>query len=150
MGQRDRDEQSRCTRHRALAGEDVSLLLGRICSECRTASDRFHQAAKRTNRAIWQGRPCANCGAPATGGDHIVPYSLGGTNDPANRQALCNRCNTSKGAKMTGAPSVRPAPTMHYLYSEGRNACPVYFRAARATEDASAVTCGRCLRWMTR
>lgn len=31
--------------------------------------------------------------------DHIVPVARGGANDPSNYQALCARCNKSKGAK---------------------------------------------------
>lgn len=29
--------------------------------------------------------------------DHVVPRSKGGTHHPDNLQALCNRCNSSKG-----------------------------------------------------
>jgi len=32
--------------------------------------------------------------------DHIVPLAQGGTNDITNFQALCPKCNLSKGAKM--------------------------------------------------
>ena len=31
--------------------------------------------------------------------DHIIPLALGGTNDPANIQLLCKRCNQNKAAK---------------------------------------------------
>lgn len=31
--------------------------------------------------------------------DHRVPLKLGGSNDPSNLQALCPKCNLSKGAK---------------------------------------------------
>lgn len=32
--------------------------------------------------------------------DHIVPVSLGGTNDIDNLQTLCSCCNASKGARV--------------------------------------------------
>ena len=32
--------------------------------------------------------------------DHILPWSRGGTNDPANLQILCGPCNRSKGARV--------------------------------------------------
>lgn len=32
-------------------------------------------------------------------GDHIVPLSEGGTNDAANYDTLCGRCNTAKGGR---------------------------------------------------
>lgn len=31
--------------------------------------------------------------------DHIMPSSRGGSDDPANLQTLCRRCNSSKGAR---------------------------------------------------
>jgi hypothetical protein len=48
---------------------------------------------------------CQACGAKAADGaelhiDHIHPVSKGGTNDPANLQALCRDCNLGKGARV--------------------------------------------------
>lgn len=31
--------------------------------------------------------------------DHVVPLARGGTNDLANLQVLCKRCNSAKGAR---------------------------------------------------
>ena len=42
---------------------------------------------------------CAYCGEMATGFDHIVPVSRGGTTMPGNIVPCCKRCNSSKGTK---------------------------------------------------
>jgi len=46
---------------------------------------------------------CVKCGATQAQTrlhvDHINPVSQGGTNDPANLQTLCEKCNLGKGAK---------------------------------------------------
>ncbi len=39
---------------------------------------------------------CRTCGQPATCVDHIVPKHLGGDNDIANLQPLCDKCHTAK------------------------------------------------------
>lgn len=43
---------------------------------------------------------CARCGKPLEAGwhgDHVVPYSAGGSTDVINGQALCPTCNLKKG-----------------------------------------------------
>jgi 5-methylcytosine-specific restriction endonuclease McrA len=32
--------------------------------------------------------------------DHIIPHSLGGSNEPENIQLLCSDCNLEKGARI--------------------------------------------------
>ena len=41
--------------------------------------------------------------------DHLVPYSLGGLDVPANLVACCQRCNASRGAKSVAAWAVYAA-----------------------------------------
>jgi len=43
---------------------------------------------------------CAYCGAEADTVDHIIPASMGGTTDPSNLIAACNRCNGTKSNKV--------------------------------------------------
>ncbi len=78
-----------------------------------------HRAAKHRRRARLKGgggscspaqwrlvlarfkNKCQLCGATqALTRDHIIPVSLGGSDDPMNLQPLCHPCNTAKGAKM--------------------------------------------------
>lgn len=40
---------------------------------------------------------CVYCGGPATGYDHVVPWSRGGSNAPENTVVCCISCNASKG-----------------------------------------------------
>lgn len=45
---------------------------------------------------------CAYCRKALRGKfhvDHILPLSMGGTNDPKNLQLTCGSCNTSKGSR---------------------------------------------------
>lgn len=42
--------------------------------------------------------------------DHVVPRSLGGTNDPSNLAAACRRCNLGKSASMIGAEHMSDIP----------------------------------------
>lgn len=44
---------------------------------------------------------CVYCGSPENLTiDHIVPRAYGGTNDRANLQTLCARCNSNKGNRL--------------------------------------------------
>jgi HNH endonuclease len=51
--------------------------------------------------------PCTYCGRPTTGesgpdkfnGDHVIPESRGGNNDPTNLTPACRTCNLKKGPR---------------------------------------------------
>lgn len=70
---------------------------------------RAHQLAKTRpgSTSAWRrvraqvlkrdGYRCRLCGAPATHVDHIVPVREGGTDEPVNLPALCERCNLFRG-----------------------------------------------------
>lgn len=45
---------------------------------------------------------CRNCGATAElQYDHVIPYSMGGSDSPENLQILCGPCNRRKSASIT-------------------------------------------------
>lgn len=47
------------------------------------------------------GWACLHCGSlDDLTLDHIVPWSLGGSDDPDNLQTLCRACNSRKGARV--------------------------------------------------
>ena len=63
----------------------------------------FNEKQKSALLRAQQGR-CNICKIPLHKGwhaDHITPYSKGGLTDVCNGQALCPKCNLSKGAKLT-------------------------------------------------
>jgi 5-methylcytosine-specific restriction endonuclease McrA len=45
---------------------------------------------------------CAECGAPATDVDHVIPLADGGSNDIGNLQALCHSHHSAKTAREQG------------------------------------------------
>ena len=52
---------------------------------------------------IRDGYQCVRCGARHDlHVDHIVPHAWGGSDDPANLQTLCRKCNLRKGARYAG------------------------------------------------
>ena len=66
-----------------------------------TASARGYDHRHRLMRALVFGEEpnCAACGTegrPTDCADHIVPLARGGTNERANYQRLCVRCNARK------------------------------------------------------
>ena len=73
---------------------------------------------QRDGRSSWVGK-CLICGGPlrfdaATGEgatvEHILPRSLGGTNDPRNLGIAHRRCNGEKGIHWDGGPRRRRLP----------------------------------------
>jgi 5-methylcytosine-specific restriction endonuclease McrA len=66
------------------------------------AAEGSHTAADILRIHDEQSGKCACCGKALNGSyhvDHIMPLALGGSNWPENLQLLCERDNTSKGAK---------------------------------------------------
>jgi 5-methylcytosine-specific restriction endonuclease McrA len=54
---------------------------------------------KKEIKALYS-NPCYNCGTTKNQSiDHIIPLTRGGRNSIGNLMTLCNRCNSSKGAK---------------------------------------------------
>lgn len=52
------------------------------------------------------------CHRPADTVDHVVPRTLGGTDDPANLRAACRPHNLDKGGRLDGDTAKRaPGPT---------------------------------------
>jgi 5-methylcytosine-specific restriction endonuclease McrA len=65
------------------------------------AARRFRPAARVALFLASSGR-CAECGtalAPGWHADHVTPVCDGGETQTANGQALCPRCNMTKGGK---------------------------------------------------
>ena len=73
--------------------------------------DEFHTAGERRRRsltkevreAVWErdGGKCVECLAKENiHYDHIIPFSLGGSNTKDNLQILCASCNLSKGNRL--------------------------------------------------
>lgn len=61
---------------------------------------------RRQRRLVFEqaGHKCVLCGsAHKLSVDHKIPVALGGTRDTDNLQCLCQRCNSSKGAKVERA-----------------------------------------------
>ncbi len=71
--------------------------------------------------------------------DHIVPRTLGGTDDPSNLQALCYSCNSMKRDRdETDFRKVRE-PLAHQLFALARRRFPVGIRQTSAGGPGHAV-----------
>lgn len=56
--------------------------------------------ARADRRCELDGPFWTRCRRPASHGDHHIPWSRGGATDLDNFVAACQRCNTSKGARI--------------------------------------------------
>ena len=77
----------------------------------RARSSSHYRDAKRR----FAGQPCIYCGRPSDTVEHVVPVSLGGTDDPSNLAPACARCNYSRGATLGNRRRAarRRAPRRH-------------------------------------
>jgi 5-methylcytosine-specific restriction endonuclease McrA len=85
----------------------VLIAKGSYCSECGSTKNRgYHDGWDALSKRILardhhecqlQGRGCKG---RATTVDHVIPKSMGGTDDPENLVAACRSCNSSKGPRV--------------------------------------------------
>ena len=65
-------------------------------------SKNYRKTGLETNYSNYGWYTCVHCGKKFRKGDididHIIPKSIGGTNDAKNLQCLCKHCNRSKQA----------------------------------------------------
>jgi ATP adenylyltransferase len=97
-------------------------------------------------------RRCALCGATEKERpldvDHIVPRSRGGTNEKANLQVLCSRCNRAKGNRDARSFKIRPDeadPACPFCSDEMAERTVEESELCLAVEDAFPVTDGHTL-----
>jgi ATP adenylyltransferase len=97
------------------------------------------------------GKRCALCGVTSDKRpldvDHIIPRSRKGTNDPSNLQALCSKCNRSKGNRddtdFRSAPEEQVAECL--FCSSVKDRIELDNGTVFAIEDGFAVTKGHHL-----
>jgi 5-methylcytosine-specific restriction protein A len=83
---------------RCLGGCGALVNSGSYCARCQPRNGSTRQWRNTRARVLFRdGWTCQQCGAPATHVDHVVPVLFGGTDHERNLQALCARCNISKG-----------------------------------------------------
>lgn len=67
------------------------------------SSQRRERISDEVKQYVWrrdEGK-CVKCGSQKNlEYDHIIPFSLGGSNTERNIQLLCEKCNRSKGANL--------------------------------------------------
>ena len=77
--------------------------------------------------AIFQrdGNACLKCGSTESLSiDHITPRARGGDNAPTNLQALCKRCNSSKGDSTSDHRKANVEPTLNQRSGNEGASCP--------------------------
>ena len=62
---------------------------------------------------------CQRCGLEATHVDHVIPRRLGGDDSMDNLQALCKRCNLSKGGAFFVEPKTPMTPLGSFAPKNG-------------------------------
>ena len=74
-----------------------------FAADNRTKADRERHIPEDVRIAVWRrdGGKCVKCSSQERlEYDHIIPFSLGGSNTTRNVQLLCERCNRRKGGKI--------------------------------------------------
>lgn len=85
---------------------EIAVHRGRCVVHRLSEAQRGYGRAWRAIRAAVRGPRCEACGSVRDlTVDHIVPQSMGGTNERANLRTLCRRCHGRLGAR-----SDRPLP----------------------------------------
>jgi 5-methylcytosine-specific restriction endonuclease McrA len=111
MDEPDGDPSRPCSACRAPIGEAGLNPRRRTCWDCQGRNDealkvrrKAHPIPAAVRRSVLEraGGRCQGCGKRFTLTrrpeiDHIVPLAKGGTSEERNLQALCRRCNRSKG-----------------------------------------------------
>lgn len=96
---------------RLINGRLRNLVTTSRCDECRARARPHRYGVTARDIAERDGYECRWCGlsvdfalvgsrkggAPSI--DHIIPWSLGGSNRPSNLQLMHRRCNSAKGAR---------------------------------------------------
>ena len=112
---------------------------------------RDRQIPREVRMAVWQrdrGR-CVVCGGNVRlEFDHIVPFSLGGSNTERNVQLLCEACNRSKGSNVGFGPPSPEASSTFQIVTCSRCSQKIRLPKGRGT---LRVTCPQCSeRFVTR
>ncbi len=91
---------------------NAAVSRGRCVVHKRTEAQRGYGADWRATRAAVRAevRACEECGiAIDLTVDHIVPQSMGGTNERDNLRVLCRSCHGRVGVRGTGAGQISAA-----------------------------------------